>query len=177
MNCFILIANSIGLFYYHLQRTFPYWQNEKLLFGAAYFSLSDYLDSQEITLAEIKKAFEYAEKGICVIGSYQRSHSSQSLTSINDLSAFLLNLVMQIECLMFNIDTAFSNSNIVNSVITSKNNIKSTLDSALAGQDCLPEMAMGMIIPRIISNIKINFYFMHIVNQFEFTQKDLGSIK
>lgn len=131
---YTLIATNVGLIYGALCRTDyskSLSQDEKL-FAAAVFDTTVYVAGGKISLDELRQAVMLARIGACSLDFYHVQH--ENMIFFSDETTMLVNLAMQLLCLIFRVDLEMNHRYIVNIVIQKKESMRKALKKALSGK-------------------------------------------
>ena len=129
---FELIALNIKTIHYILaEKHAKLFKNQKHIFimcGA--IDGVNYLTQNEITIKQLEGSYLRAKSGICSLGSVKISHEEGVKTFFIGAENLLLNFILQLECLLFYVDTPqMATDRIVNAVINKKSDIAEFLNS------------------------------------------------
>ncbi len=124
------IAENVATIYYIIQNSeFGKKLTEKqLLAGTALIDLMPYIQNQTIRAVELSDALLQADVGEVSISFFSKRHSDMFEQYPNKK---LVNLVMQLEAMIFRADSNMSNQVIVDAVIGNKSVIQNAIEKVL----------------------------------------------
>lgn len=126
-----VIAENMAGIYYILKNSYisEKLSKKQLLFATAYLDVFYYIQTDQINEKQLKQAVLLGRMGKLRLGIFSKDYELYWGYSDDDLfERSLLGLVMQVESLIFNIESSISENAIIESVIAKKKKIEKSMN-------------------------------------------------